>query len=109
MEQYIKTYLSTLYKEVKDKVNVDFNLEKPLFANFQTFDFVNFYLIYNYVIDDSPGKDDFFIGISEKDFSPLFFSSILHSLTLVKLYQNFFNYQKMTPTLNRGEIGRAHV
>lgn len=94
MNQNIQQYISLLEKEIKDKIKKDFNLEKSLFADFKTFDFVNFYLIYNYILDDNPDKKDFFIGIPEKKIRPNFFSSILHSLTLVKLYQNYFNYQK---------------
>jgi hypothetical protein len=104
VKQHIKTYLSILSEEIKHKINADFNLENSLFADFQTFDFVNFYLIYNYILDDNSNKKDFFIGIPEKDFRPKFFSSILHSLTLVKLYQNFFNYQKTTPILDYGDL-----
>ena len=104
MQQHIKTYLSTLSEEIKNKINADFNLEISLFANFQTFDYVNFFLIYNYIIDDNPDKKDFFIGVPEKEFRPNFFSSILHSLTLVKLYQNFFNYQKTIPILDCGDL-----
>ena len=104
MKQYIKTYLSTLSEEVKGKIKKDFNLENSIFADFQSFDFVNFFLIYNYILNDNSNKNDFFIGIPEKNFRPNFFSSILHSLTLVKLYQNFFNYQKTTPFLNYGDL-----
>jgi len=104
VKQHVKTYLSILSEEIKHKINADFNLENSLFANFQTFDFVNFYLIYNYILDDNSDKNDFFIGIPEKDFRPKFFSSILYSLTLVKLYQNFFNYKKTTPILDSGDL-----
>jgi len=104
VRQHIKTYLSTLSEEIKNKINADFNLEKSLFVDFQTFDFTNFFLIYNYILDDNPNKKDFFIGIPEKKIRPNFFSSILHSLTLVKLYQNFFNYQKIIPILDYGDL-----
>ena len=104
MRQHIKTYLSTLSEEIKNKINADFNLKKSLFINFQPFDFINFFLIYNYILDDNLDKKDFFIGVPEKKFRPNFLFSILHSLTLVKLYQNFFNYQKTTPTLEIGDL-----
>jgi len=104
VKQHIITYLSTLSEEIKSKINTDFNLDKSLFADFQLFDFVNFFLIYNYILADNHDKKDFFIGIPEKDFRPNFFSSILHSLTLVKLYQNFFNYEKILPILNCRDV-----
>jgi hypothetical protein len=104
MNQSILQYISLLEKEIKEKIGNDFNLEKSLFADFQTFDFANFFLIYNYILDDNLNKKDFFIGIPEKKIRPNFFSSILHSLTLVKLYQNFFNYQKTIPILDLGDL-----
>jgi len=104
VQQHIKTYLSTLSEEIKSKINVDFNLDKSFFADFKIFDFVNFFLIYDYILYDNPDKKDFFIGIPEKKIRPNFFSSILHSLTLVKLYQNFFNYQRTTPILDYGDL-----
>jgi len=104
VKKHIKTYLSSLSEEVKNKIKKDFNLNKVIFSDFQTFDFVNFFLIYNYILDDNSDKNDFFIGIPEKKIRPNFFSSIIHSLTLVKLYQNFFNYQKTTPILDCGDL-----
>ena len=104
MKQQIRIYLSSLSEEIKSKIKNDFNLENSLFANFQLLDFVNFFLIYNYILDDNQDKKDFFIGIPEKDVSHIFLSSVLHSLTLVKLYQNFFNYRKTEPNLCCGDL-----
>ena len=104
MNQQIEKYLSTLSEEIKQRIKTDFNLKNSLFFDFKTFDFVNFYLIYNYILEDNSNKKDLFIGIPEKDFRPNFFSSILYSLTLVKLYQNFFNYQKTNPILQNGDL-----
>ena len=104
MKQHIKTYLSTLSKEIKSKINADFNLEKLFFADFQLFDFVNFFLIYKYVLDDNPNKKDFFIGVPEKDIRPNFFISILNSLMLIKFYQNYLNYKKSESHLNINDL-----
>ncbi|MDR3218513.1 MAG: hypothetical protein LBU22_05955 [Dysgonamonadaceae bacterium] len=104
MREYIKKYLSILGKEIKDKIKTDINLDKPLFADFQIFDFVNFYLIREYILNDKSEKKDFFIGIPEKEFRQNFFNSILNSLTIIKLYQNFFNYKKTTPALNVNDL-----
>jgi hypothetical protein len=104
MDEHIKIYLSLLSKEVKFKINNDFNLEKSIFDDFQIFDFVNFFLIYNYILDDSSNKKDLFIGIPDEDVRPNFFPSILHSLSLIKLYQNFMNFEKKKPDLNIGDL-----
>jgi hypothetical protein len=104
MNEHIKKYLYLLSKEVKSKINNDFNLGRPIFEGFQIFDFVNFLLIYNYILNDSPNKKDLFIGISEEDVRPSFFPSILHSLSLIKLYQNFMNFEKENFNLNVGDL-----
>jgi hypothetical protein len=100
----IKTYLLLLSEEVKSKIKNDFNLDESLFDDYQIFDFVNFYLIRDYILNDDVNKNDLFIEIPEKEFRPNFFSSILHSLTLTKLYQNYFNYQKAIPDLAENDL-----
>jgi hypothetical protein len=104
MKQHIQKYLSLLEKEIKDKIKIDFNLENNLFAHFQIFDFVNFFLIREYILNDNVDKKDLFIGIPEKEYRENFFASILNSLTIIKLFQNYFNYEKLTPTLDVGDL-----
>ena len=104
MKRQIRTYLTTLSEEIKSKIKNDFNLEEPLFTDFQLFDFVNFFLIREYILNDSSNKKDLFIGIPEKEYREYFFESILNSLTIIKLFQNFFNYEKANPEIEVGDL-----
>jgi len=51
MERKIKEYLQGLKYEIQAKTKV-FNFEQGQFENFTTFDYVNFFLIYFYNIDE---------------------------------------------------------
>jgi hypothetical protein len=104
MKRQIRTYLSTLSEEIISKIKNDFNLEEPLFADFELFDFINFFLIREYILNDNSNKKDLFIGIPEKEYRESFFASILNSLTIIKLYQNFFNYKKTDPVFKIGDL-----
>jgi len=102
MKRHIENYIELVYKEVEENISKQFNIKQAQFNDYKTFDFINFYLIDNYVIRES--KKDLFISIPEDNYRPNFFSSIFHSLVLIKLYQNFFNYENKKPILNKGDL-----
>lgn len=102
MKKNIENYIELIYKEVEASISNQFNIEQAHFKDYNTFDFVNFYLINNYILQDN--KKDLFISIPEDDYRPNFFSSIFHSLVLIKLYQNFFNYENENPILEKGDL-----
>ncbi len=95
MKEQIKDYLDLIRSEI--------NLRETDFENYSVFDFVNFHLIYQYIINDKD-KNDFFIGIPEDEYGENFFHSIFHSIVLIKLYQNFFNYENTFPKLEKGDL-----
>lgn len=102
MKQHIKNYVEQISKEINICILNQFNIKQEHFKNYKAFDFVNFHLINNYILEDN--KNDFFISIPEDDYRPNFFSSIFHSLVLIKLYQNFFNYDNKSPILEKGDL-----
>lgn len=104
MKQQIQNYLNQIYSEIQKHYSDEINLRETDFEKYSIFDFVNFHLIYHYILDDSSNKNDFFIGISENEYRENFFASIFHSILLIKLYQNFFNYEKTFPVLNNGDL-----
>jgi hypothetical protein len=103
MRKQIEKYLDSIYSEIREKYSDEFNLDTTDFRNYTIFDFVNFHLIYQYVIDDKE-KKDFFIGIPEFDYSKSFFNSIFQSLVYIKLFQNYFSYEKTNPPIERGDL-----
>ncbi len=93
MKEQIEKYLTQISKEIKKRYSDDVDLREGDFEKYSVFDLVNFHLIYQYVLDDNQDKNDFFISIPEDEYRPNFFSSIFHSIVLIKLYQNFFTYK----------------
>src|SRR5690606_9423384 len=77
------------------------------FEKYSIFDFVNFHLIYQYVLNDTSNKKDFFISITENEYRENFFASIFNSITLIKLYQNFFN-ERANPLNEIGDLIYSH-
>ncbi|WP_410220582.1 hypothetical protein [Pedobacter sp.] len=104
MKQQIQNYLNQIYSEIQKHYSDEINLRETDFEKYSIFDFVNFHLIYHYILDDSSNKNDFFICISENEYRKNFFSSIFHSIVLIKLYQNYFNYENTAPELNKGDL-----
>ncbi|GAA6768677.1 hypothetical protein AAFH68_46330 [Flavobacterium sp. CGRL1] len=102
MEKQIQQYVSLLGFEIQKEIEKDFNIKQKHFHDFKTFDFLNFYLINKIVLSET--NKDYFINIPENDYRPNFFASILHSLVLIKLYQNFFNFNKTKPTLELKDL-----
>jgi len=93
----IISYIKELTAEVKSNIESDFNFNDGVFKDFSSFDYVNFYLIYQYILKEK--KDDFFISIPEDEYRPNFFASIFHSLVLIKLFQNYFYHSTNKPKL----------
>jgi hypothetical protein len=102
MKRKTKEYLQGLKCEIQAKTKV-FNFEQEQFENFTTFDYVNFFLIYFYNIDEKK-KEDFFLSIPEDDERENFYTSIFHSVVLIKLYQNYFNLKKVKNQLLKDDL-----
>lgn len=104
MNLQIKNYLNQIYSEIQECYSDEINLQETDFEKYSIFDFVNFHLIYQYILNDNSNKHDFFIGIPEVEYRENFFASIFHSIILIKLYQNYFNYETISPILNKGDL-----
>ncbi len=104
MKKQIKDYLDLIHSEIQECYSDEINLRETDFEKYSIFDFANFHLIYQYILDDNTEKNDFFISIPEDEYRENFFTSVFHSIVLIKLYQNFFNYEKQTPTLNNADL-----
>ncbi|MEZ4913829.1 MAG: hypothetical protein R2798_07215 [Chitinophagales bacterium] len=91
MKYQIQKYLNQISSEIQKCYADEINLRETDFERYSIFDFVNFHLIYQYILNDNINKNDFFIGIPEDEYRQNFFASIFNSITLIKLYQNFFN------------------
>ena len=98
----LHNYIKELSTEVKTNIESDFNFNGGIFKEFSNFDYVNFYLIYKYILNEE--KDDFFISIPEDEYRPNFFASIFHSIVLIKLFQNYFYHNNHKPTLQTNDL-----
>ncbi len=98
----LQTYLNALSSEIKSNIKNDFNLNNIAFKNFSNFDFINFYLIYKYILNED--KEDFFLSIPEDEYRPNFFASIFHSIVLIKLFQNYFYHNNHKPLLQTNDL-----
>lgn len=101
-EKHLNEYIQRIDEEVKNNIQKEYNLSKSFFTDFKTFDYVNFYLIQHYILREN--KKDFFLSIPEDIMRPNFHSSIFHSLTLIKLFQNYFNFENKYPKLEIGDL-----
>ncbi|WP_313367641.1 hypothetical protein [Sphingobacterium mizutaii] len=102
MKSQIKSYLEQVYVEVSSSISKQFDMRKNDLSKFCTFDLVNFHLISQYILDEN--KKDFFINIPQSEYRPNFFTSIFHSIVLIKLYQNYFSHEKVVPILDKGDL-----
>lgn len=102
MSTAIDNYIKKVTEEVKSHIQNDFNLNNIAFKNFSSFDYINFYLIYKYILNEE--KDDFFISIPEDEYRPNFFASIFHSVVLIKLFQNYFYHNNHKPILQTNDL-----
>ena len=107
MIKNIEIYLERLKEEIKEKLRRDIEIEKGDFSRFSAFDFINFHLIYSYILSDY--KRDFFISLPDDTFRNNLYASIFHSLVLIKLYQNFFDYEKAQPKLHKGDLIYSNI
>lgn len=104
MKLPIQNYLNKIYSEIQKCYSDQINLCETDFKDYSKFDFVNYHLIYQYILNDNLDKKDFFISIPEEEYRPNFFHSIFHSIVLIKIFQNFFNYEKESYKLNRNDL-----
>jgi hypothetical protein len=104
MKEQIQNYLDQIYSEIKQHYANEINLKEAEFENYSKFDYVNFHLIYQYILNDNSDKNDFFISIPEDEYRPNFFHSIFQSIILIKLYQNFFNFKKINYELGVNDL-----
>lgn len=104
MKLQIQNYLNQIDSEIQECYSDEINLRETDFEKYSIFDFVNFHLIYQYVLNDNYNKFDFFISIPEDEYRENFFASIFNSIVLIKLYQNFFNLEKANPPLEIGDL-----
>lgn len=102
MERYLQEYIQRTDEEVKANIQREYKLNQSFFQDFSTFDYTNFYLIQNYILGDN--DKDFFLSIPENIYRPNFHSSIFHSLILIKLFQNYFNFENKYSPLNIGDL-----
>lgn len=107
MNLQIENYLTQINTEIQECYSDEINLRESDFEKYSTFDFVNFHLIYQYILNDTSNKNDFFIGIPEDEYRENFFASIFNSITLIKLYQNFFN-ERANPLIENGDLIYSH-
>lgn len=103
MIEQIENYLSEISNEVKSHIYNEFKGGNERFSDYNTFDLVNFYLIYNYVINEN-NKKDLFINIPKDGYRDSLFSSVFHSLVFIKLYQNYFSFERKQPVLHKGDL-----
>ena len=105
MVNKIKDYLDLIHSEIQECYADEINLRETDFEKYNIFDFANFHLIYQYILNDNFEKNDLFISIPEDEYRENFFTSIFHSIVLIKLFQSFFNYEKNNlPILNNGDL-----
>lgn len=104
MKLQIQNYLNQIYSEIQECYLDEINLREADFEKYSIFDFVNFHLIYQHILNDKSNKNDFFISIPEDEYRENFFASIFNSIVLIKLYQNFFNHEKTHPLLEIGDL-----
>lgn len=98
----LSTYIDRLTEEVKSNIQNDFSFNNDAFKDFTNFDYINFYLIYKYILKEE--NEDFFISIPEDEYRPNFFASIFHSLILIKLFQNYFYHKDHKPILQTNDL-----
>lgn len=104
MKLQIQNYLNQIDSEIQECYLDEINLRETDFEKYGIFDFVNFHLIYQYILNDKSNKNDFFISIPEDEYRENFFASIFNSIVLIKLYQNYFHYEKNNPLIENKDL-----
>jgi len=59
MKLQIQNYLNQIYSEIQECYLGEINFLETDFEKYSIFDFVNFHLIYNYILNDKSNKKDF--------------------------------------------------
>lgn len=72
MKNQIKDYLDLINSEIQECYAEEINLRETDFEKYSIFDFANFHLIYQYILDDNSEKKDFFISIPEDEYRKTF-------------------------------------
>lgn len=103
MINHIEDYLNIISKEINSYLIDESQINKDKFIDYTTFDFVLYYLINKYILNDKD-KKDLFINIPKDGYRDNLFSSIFQSLVFIKLFQNYFSYKKENPQLNKGDL-----
>lgn len=104
MEEQIQKYIDHLYIEIEEAYADEINMQENEFKDYSKFDLINFHLIYQYILNDSSNKKDFFLCVPEEEYRENFFASIFNSIVSIKLYQNYFNYEKTNPEIEKGDL-----
>jgi hypothetical protein len=73
MKEQIQDYLDQIHFEIKERYNNEINLKEADFENYNKFDFVNFHLIYQYILNDNLDKKDFSLVFQRKNTDLIFF------------------------------------
>lgn len=107
MNLQTQDYLNRLNTEIQECYSDEINLRESDFEKYSIFDFVNFHLIYQYILNDASEKNDFFIAIPKVEYRQNFFTSIFNSIVLIKLYQNYFN-ERTNPSIEVGNLVYSH-
>lgn len=107
MNLQIQNYLTQINSEIQECYSDEINFQETDFENYSTFDFVNFHLIYQYILNDNSNKNDLFISIQEDEYRGNFLASIFNSIVLIKLYQNYFN-ERANPPIEIGDLIYSH-
>ena len=87
MKLQIQSYLNQIDSELQECYSDEINLRETDFEKYSIFDFVNFHLIYQHILNDKSNKNDLFISIPEDEYRENFFASIFNSIVLIKLFQ----------------------
>ena len=78
MKNQIKDYLDLIQSEIQECYADEINLRQTDFDKYSVFDFANFHLIYQYILNDNSEKNDFFISVPEEEYRENFFFFFFH-------------------------------
>lgn len=99
MKSKVRAYIENLTQEVTAAIQRDYDLSA---YNFNSFDYINFHLINNFILSES--NQDLFIGIPEEEFRENFFESILYSVSLIKYFQNYCGQEEQAYTYEKDDL-----
>jgi len=99
MKSKVRAYIENLTNEVTASIQNDYDLTGYAF---NSFDYINFYLINDFIL--SEGKHDLFLGIPEDEYRENFFESILYSVSLIKYFQNYCSQEQEAHIYEKGDL-----